>query len=196
MSLDLGIYRSNEEVYFSWYLDDLVKYGYVSWYKYESKTFKLLDEAKSTWDKKLKTKVVATELHLFQDMCYTPDFEICFTEKALGVFCNGKPAIKRPYFIGVVEDEITNEYTTFIDVKGNAGSIYGIKSSSVVTFPYIQKIAWDKLRIYFQKIVPQKLFNDTFTPSRYLYTDAGGQFRKSKTMKNIVNIKDYVKSFH
>lgn len=190
MSLEKGIYRSNEEVYFSWYLDELIKYGYVSWYKYESRKFKLLDEVKGTWDRKLKNgKVVATELHLLQDVEYTPDFEICFTEKALGIFCTGIPSRNRPYFVGVEVDPILNEYIVLVDVKGKSF----INATSSISFSFTQKLMWDKLKIYVQKVVPQSLFNKTFTPSRYLYTDGGGAFRNSKTMKNVVNIKDYVK---
>lgn len=186
MSLEKGIYRSSEEVYFSWYLDELVEHGYVSWYKYESKKFKLLDEAKSVWYKKVRANVVATQLHLLQDIEYTPDFEICFTEKALGIFCNGTPSKTITAFIGAIEDEITGEYIAFIDVKGANGH-------SGTSFTFVQKIAWDKLRIYFQKIIPFKLFNKTFTPKRYLYTDGGNQLRASKNMKKVISIEEYIK---
>ena len=193
MNIDLGIYRSKEELYFSWYLDELIENGYVSWYRYESKTFTLLEEAKSTWDRKLKSgKVIATLLHIAQDVEYTPDFEISFTEKALGVFCNGIPSYTRPYFMGMLEDEILGHYIAFIDVKGSAF----INSSSSISFSFTQKLMWHRYMIYVQKVIPQNLFNKTFTPKRYLLTDGGKAIRNSKGMKYVISIEEFIEKIN
>ena len=47
-------------------------------------------------------------------------------------------------------------------------------------FSINQKWMYSEHGIYIQKVIPQKLFADTFTPKRYLMTDGGGQARKIK----------------
>lgn len=194
MELDLLNYKSVEELQFSWFLDDLKHCGYVSSYNYEPTTFKLFESIKTKWQKVNSKGFKDVDAHLTAEMNYTPDFFITFTEKAFGVFCNGLPCKKRPYFLHCNIDPITNTATCVVDVKGSARNGQNTRNFSQFSFPLKQKILLDKFDIYAQKVIPEKLFKDTFIPSRLFYTDGGTMLRKLTKYKNSKNIMEYVKT--
>ena len=68
-----------------------------------------------------------------------------------------------------------NDYFSYIDVKGLFD-----RNKSNSTFSIIQKVLFSEKGIYAQKIVPEKLFERTFTPKKYLKTDKSGKPRKIK----------------
>jgi hypothetical protein len=175
-------YRSDEEIYMSWWLDELVEAGYVKYYKYEERTLVLMDEVKMPWTEIKKKGNKKREHHLFAQSTYTPDFEITWTPKAFGIFCNGVASNKRPYFMGA--DFYDDCADCLIDVKGDHAMGVGRGNFSQFSFPYKQKMAWMNLKIYVQKIVPIKLFRETFVPKRYFLTDGGGQKRKLTSLTN------------
>jgi len=183
-----GKYRSWEELYLSWWLDELIQAGYVESYSYEKRKLILMNEVKVPWFEQKKTGVKEKEHHLFAESTYTPDFEINWTPKAAGVFINGRSCNKRPYFMGAEFDGITA--TCLIDVKGDHAMGASRGNFSQFSFPYKQKMAWQNLKIYVQKIVPIKLFRDTFIPQRYFMTDGGKQTR---TLTSLTNPKSKVK---
>lgn len=191
--MELGIYRSKEEIYFSWWLEELKREGYIKEYKYESRTLTLMNDVKLPWTKQLKTKNKVEEHHLFSKTTYTPDFEIIWTEKAFGIFCDGIPTAKRPYFMATDHDNLMNEGISLIDVKGDHSAGASRGNFSQYSFPYKQKMAWMTLKIYVQKVVPTKLFNDTFVPKRYFKTDVSGKPRKMTKIKNIKTLQEFVK---
>ena len=176
------IYRSDEEIYMSWWLDELVKEGFVESYSYENRTLILMSEVKASWREQMKTGVKEKKHHLFAESTYTPDFEIRWAKKAMGIFTNGGPCNKRPYFMGVDYD-VTGA-SCLIDVKGDHAMGVGKKNFSQFSFPYKQKMAWLNLGIYVQKVVPIKLFRETFVPQRYFMTDGGKQARKLTSLTN------------
>ena len=55
--------------------------------------------------------------------------------------------------------------TFYIDVKGEFA---GRTNSTQYTFPIKQKWMYDKYQIYVNKIVPSKLFKQTFEPAKLL----------------------------
>jgi hypothetical protein len=166
----------------SWWLDELVEAGYVRGYKYEERTLVLMNEVKIPWFEQKKTGIKQREHHLFTRSTYTPDFEINWTKKAYGVFCNGVASNKRPYFMGA--DHHIDGADCLIDVKGDHAMGASRGNFSQFSFPYKQKMAWMNLKIYVQKIVPIKLFRETFVPQRYFLTDGGGQKRKLTSLTN------------
>lgn len=182
--MEFGDYRSKEEVYFSWWLDELKREGYVKEYRYESRTLTLMNEVKLPWTKQMKTKNKVEEHHLFSATTYTPDFEIIWTEKAFGVFCDGVPCVERPYFMATDHNNLLTEGITLVDVKGDHSAGASRGNFSQYSFPYKQKMAWMTLGLYVQKVVPVKLFRETFVPKRYFMTDGGGQARKLTSLTN------------
>lgn len=178
------IYRSNEEIYFSWWLDELKEAGYVESYAYENRKLVLMNEVKIPWFEQKKTGVKEREHHLFSETTYTPDFEITWDKKALGIFCSGAPGNKRPFFMGADCSLVADHAISIVDVKGDHSQGASRGNFSQYSFPYKQKMAWENLRIYVQKVVPIKLFRETFVPQRYFMTDGGKQERKLTSLTN------------
>ncbi len=69
---DLDVYakrsdfRSDDEVYFAWFLDELKQEGYVRKWTYEEEVFDLVDSHKVPWKRKMRTKVKNEEFTLIQ----------------------------------------------------------------------------------------------------------------------------------
>lgn len=189
----LGPYPSWEELYFSWFLDDLKKYGYVSKVEYQPAPKVIFPQTNIGWTQKMKTKDVRKTHNIFSEITYTTDFKIFWTEKALGLFVNdGTPCINRPYFMGLDIDDFLQEYTTEVDVKGNHSLGQSKKNFSQYSFPFKQKMCFSYLGIYVQKVIPQKLFADTFVPERYFFTDSGIPWRKLTGIKKPLTLSEYV----
>jgi len=180
----LGPYPSWEELYFSWFLDDLVEEGYLSEYEYQPTAKTIFPEMNIAWVQKMKTKEVYRKHSIFSKLTYTTDFKMFWTKKAMGLFVNdGTPCINRPYFMGLDSDEMTGERTTEVDVKGDHSLGQSKKNFSQYSFPFKQKMCFTYLGIYVQKVVPIKLFDKTFVPTRYRLTDTGKPGRKLSKIK-------------
>jgi len=53
------------------------------------------------------------------------------------------------------------------------------------------KWVWDKYGVFVNIIIPEKHFDKTFTPKRFLTTDKSGKPRKIK-YKNIKSLKQFI----
>jgi hypothetical protein len=176
-------YRSDEEIYMSWWLDELIEAGYVKSYSYESRKLILMKEVKVPWLEAKKNIAKERLHHLFSETTYTPDFEIIWEDKAVGVFINGAwPIKRRSYFMGATFN--VDGIDCLIDVKGDHAMGASRGNFSQFSFPYKQKMAYHNLGLYVQKIVPIKLFRETFIPQRYFMTDGGKQPRKLTSLTN------------
>ena len=159
------MFRSKEEIYTDWYLNELMDKGYVSKFEYEAYTFTLTEPVVKiiTEVKQLKnsTKEVLKRKTLLHGCSYTPDFRI--------------------EFIKIPDCLINNLFITdniwWIDVKG---SFNGLHNTSAATFPLASKFLYDKHNILVQKFVPGIEFAKTFTPERFLSTDKETKERKIK----------------
>jgi len=175
-------YDSPEEAYTSWYLDELVDKGYVIKYKHQPESYTLFAKRTYQYSKQLKTKVKIMDSTLLQEHVYTPDFEVIWRK----YLSNKNPFIKdienvkldkiAPLWSAEVWSERSDAFCT---VK----SVWEVKplfdrNNMTRLFTINQKWMYDKYGIYVQKIIPQKLFRDTFTPKKYLLTDRGKQKRK------------------
>jgi hypothetical protein len=162
-------FKSNEEMYFSWWLEELEEAGYIESWTYEPETFVLSTAIKIPWHKQLKTKTKEQSLTLMQPSSYTPDFEIKWNDNAKGVFYmthSGTYKV-RPYII-------QTGTRCLVDVKGTFSRMNQI---SVHTFPDRQKWLYQNTGNFVQKVVPLRkktgLFVKTFTPRKFLKTPTG-----------------------
>jgi hypothetical protein len=119
------------------------------------------------WWKQLKTKDKEMESTFLREHSYTPDFVIKW-DKCSEHKLWSSVGLSRPFHAD------SQDYS-FIDTKGG----YDAQNMTRL-FRINQKWIWDKLGIYVQEIVPQKLFKETFTPERYLMTDKMVQKRVIK----------------
>jgi hypothetical protein len=72
---------------------------------------------------------------------------------------------------------IAQRKTNFSVIDVN-GTFAGPHNNSAVTFTLYQKWVYQKYNIYVQKIIPDNLFKESFTPIKYLLTDKSGRARK------------------
>lgn len=192
------------ELYFEWWLSELINAGYIKYFERESETFRVASESKYGRIKRFKVKPNEIEqFNLFQKIEYTYDYRIVWNINSAeylffelvdesNVFQFGKPLF--------IAHRIDNEITSYVDVKPtNSVSRMGGKVSSAISFPYKQRMLWESRRIYINKVVPipmagtgfnSALFIKSFVPKRYLLTDGGKQARKIKWP--IVSLKQYV----
>ncbi|HPS30187.1 MAG TPA: hypothetical protein PLZ43_08025 [bacterium] len=151
-------FKSDEELYFSWWLDELKEKGIVFRWYYENKEFILADKA--FFDSKT----------LLQEHGYTPDFTICWTPDY------------RPARIPIkLSDRLA--LVSLVDVKGGYSNNF-----NDMRFPLNQKWMYQKFGLYVNKIIPVSgfrinskkekvlkkcLFSETFTPKKYMLTPTG-----------------------
>jgi len=179
-------FDSNEEIYFSWYLDELLKSGFIRKWKLHPITFELSDKKTYAWNEQLKTKVKIKEQTLFQPHNYTPDFLIEWTEKARSLFFNSTEDRANLKNVPFISQKLANEHgdeveTTIIDIKPTFD-----QNNMTRLFSINQKWVYDKLGVYVQKIIPlsskkpkvKGLFEKTFVPTKYLLTDKSKKARK------------------
>ena len=160
-------FLNDEELYFSYYLDELKQSGIVIDYQYEEETFELAPDQKFTYTKttQLKTKVKTENItkSFLKPITYTPDFAITFS-KNMGLFCDTTMTKGMPMFnIGMDIDG--NPTKSYVDIKG---LFAGKTNSTQYTFPIKQKWMYDKFMIKVDKIVPFRLFEQTFTPKKVI----------------------------
>jgi len=176
------MFRSNEEWWFSWWLDELLDAGYVEDWEYESEVFTLSDPYRMPWEKKLKTKTKPMEHKLLEKCTYTPDFKIIWDESARGIFYHNigdefDDPKELPHFFA-------QENITHIEIKPNH-DFQNKTQQAVIKMKWLMQIGvWCQLVIPSPKVTKGKvshknaLFYNTFLPERYLYTDKSGQLRK------------------
>lgn len=178
------IFDSKEELYFSWYLDELKDAGYIEKYESQPESYVLSAPLFYEYDKHLKTKTKTIVKKLMQEHIYTADFKIVWSEKARNIFFNTEA------------NRVDLTKAPFIAADGNAVSIVEIKplfdqNNMTRLFTINQKWLCQRHGIYAQKIIVDKkngkgLFAETFTPIRYLLTDKSLKPRKLKYTPKIL----------
>lgn len=160
---------SKEELYFSWWLEELVENNFVEQFT-KASSYTLFKGITNTYFKKLVTKSKVVEETLLQNHVYTPDFEIHWTDNA------------KDLFFSLQGEKIIAPFIANVNIFRKAESIVECKPSydfKNMTRLSVINIKWmaDKYGIIVNKIQVEKLFKNTFTPKRYLLTDKGNQNR-------------------
>lgn len=169
-------YDSKEELYFSWYLDELVEAGYVARYEPQPESFLLADTVIYEYEKHLKTKTKTLFKTLLREHIYSPDFRVVWHKKVKGVFYDSiygqVNLLSVPFFT-------VNSNISYIEIKP-AFSLH----NSQREFSINQKWMFQKHGFYVQKIIiankGNNLFAKTFTPAKYLYTEKTKKLKKLK----------------
>lgn len=167
-------YDSDEERWFTWWLEELKLNGYIDSWKYHPKPFPLSEKIVIHWEKQLKTKTKAMIKTMLQEHNYQADFLVRWTDKAKGIFFASslkENVLAYPFVVDYIENG--DYYRTIIDVKG----IFN-QNDAWRRFSIDQKWVWQRYSIYVQKAIPKKLFQETFTPIRFLQTDKSKKARK------------------
>ena len=168
---------SLQEVYFEWWLEELIKYGYIESYK-RSERYKLIDNVfvpKLQFKpiKKEPQRYLLIEREFLKSWTYEPDYDIFWTEKSFNFLFQDIDFLYPLEFKTLFKAKWDNgKWLSVIDIKPKA--FRGGAMSSSVKFPLIQKMMYSKHNVYVHKISPLDkggLFDQTFTPERYLLQD-------------------------
>lgn len=168
-------FDSDQENYFSWYLDELKERGILLNWSYHPKSFSLSDRIVHVYDNILKTKTVSKDSTIINPHSYQADFLLNWNpryRKILYSDFTDRVQLRSVLFISNKDRDFS-----VIDVKG---SFAGPHNNSAVTFPLNQKWTFQKYGIYVQKIIPEHLFKNSFVPKKYLFTNVSGKPRKIK----------------
>lgn len=177
-------FDSNEEKYMDWYLETLLNNGYIDTYKFHYKSYSLSNKVTYSWTKPMKRvqdkQMETTVLHPHS---YTPDVHIWWNETAKNLFFQN------------IEENEENEKLTSLFFAINNVSIWEIKGDfdfKNMTRLATLNIKWvmKEYNEYIQIVTPNKVFNATFTPERYLLTDKSFIPRKLK-YKNVRTIREF-----
>lgn len=181
---------SNEELFFSWYLSELCDYGYVLDVIPQPEPFKMQDGLCHTYVKEMKTKNKILEETIIKPSVYTCDFYIKWSEKALNKFITtldtDQKIMKGQGHTLMIAKQTENGLHTYVEVKPSFDQNNMTRLARVNA-----KWVWDKYNEYVNLIIPEKHFQKTFTPERYLLTT------KSKTKRKLkyepITLNEYLK---
>jgi hypothetical protein len=180
-------FDSDEERYFSWYLNELTEHGVIREWEYHPKKFLLSDRIVHVYEKQLKTKSIIKDSVILNNHEYQADFLIRWNPAWFGkVYMSLTSKLHVRDFVFIAS---TDRHFTVVDVKG---AFAGPHNNSAISFPLDQKWVYQRYNIYVQKVIPKKLFAESFTPNRYLLTDKSGEPRKLDY--KIISITQYLNS--
>lgn len=177
---------SNLERHFSWWCDELVKAGILIKYSRGREYIINNKELKINWkeEKELKTKIKIKDVNktLINKKVYTNDFDLFWnfnetSNKFYTLLYNN--IISEPHtkpFISqvLVQEGFNRNLTSVVEIKPHAFDGFNMTR----LFKTNQAIMWEKYEIYVNQIDSIKLFEATFTPQKYFFTDTGRALRK------------------
>lgn len=175
---------SDEEIHFMWWMEELIKAGYIIEYKFEPCIVELSNKKEINILKRRKEK----KSFLLHPHIYTPDFGIKWNEKAINIFITDINSTdfntNSPFYAEL--DEFYKLYKSFIEIK----PIFD-QNNMTRAFIINQKWIYEKYKKYINLIECSWLFAKTFTPKKYLFTDISGNPRKIKfkirTLEEYIN---------
>lgn len=166
-------FDSDEEMYFSWYLDELVEAGYVESYHKIRVGYVLSEKLVNQYVKPMKrVENKKKDQTIINGHEYTPDFVIRWAKKALGVFAqrlgDGDKHIA-PFMVQGYYDKSVVEIKADFDMNN---------MTRLVTLNIKWVLQRYNLIISLTKV--PSIFRKTFTPKKYLVTNKTGKPRKIK----------------
>lgn len=185
-------FDSNEEMYFKWFLDELLTYECIRGYKYHPKPFILSQSLYFDVQNQKRPESKPRQISIMQGHQYQADFVIYWTNKLkniiwaplAGSFYENPKSF--PFLANFNKEN--SVYYTVVDVKG---SFSGPHNNSAISFPLNQKWVWSKYSILVQKVVTHPrvtkkgdivpsnaLFSKFFVPEKFIYTNKSGEKRK------------------
>lgn len=195
-------FGSDEEQYFSWYLEDLRGAGFIKRWEHDVESFILSDKIHYIGTEYMKTKRKTSKRVLMDGHHYTPDFRIIWNKKAENIFyknldCPESDIKKQPPFKAQyrnIDGELKVVSTVEIKPKN-----HDYQNMERVVKHNI-KWVYQNFQIYVQLVYPRGtskdksfLFKDTFTPKKF-YTTRTGAVRK-QVSHTFINIDEYLKKF-
>lgn len=196
-----SIEKNSYEIYFEWWLEVLKQNGLVVNYEYQPEAFILKRVVPIFYEHKYAKKdPLFKDFNLFQPITYTTDYKVVFDvalwNKLYGIFFKddhkmlsddsqktGNVYQNTLFYASekgiIFEDNSASikHVEMYFDVKPPSKAVqFSGKLGSSRDFKFNQRMVYDIHGIYVNKVVPigtsTSLYAKTFTPNRYLYTDA------------------------
>lgn len=198
-------FESDEEMFMSWYFEELKEIGAVTEIVLQPKSFKLSSEILHTWIKPMK-KVAdkISEEIIMSSHLYTADVLVYWDPAFLGTIITSLDTTDK---ITTSPSNLTKFFVNK-DKEGRFFSVVEIKpifdqNNMTRAAKINQKWVWDKYGIYVQFAIPDKIFKNTFTPVKY---DTHKRYKRDNSKKKIkkgdtmlkykrVALKDYIDRF-
>lgn len=197
-------YDSDEEMYFRWYLDELVSAEIVLRYAYQPASILLTKKVNGLSmvnkpTKKDPDRLVEKRSLFLNPHVYTPDYIVVWSPLAVkyGLVSALGVEMQDSLQVDLSDKEApfrANKYGSsclysVIDIKG---AFARATNSTAITFPLNQKWVFDKYGLYVQKIIPNDtkgncLFAKTFTPKRFLIQNKTSKPRKIHFKVKLIN---------
>ena len=187
----LGLtYESFCELSCIYFAEELMKLGYVRSIK-RSCSFVLCDSVTSTYAEQLKRGSKHVTQTISNGVTYTPDFDIYFTPKALGLFCwelysqtkwDKNLLVARRF----LDDNNNVLYVATVEVKPDF-------SRNSTTPKSVQSMKWlyQRQGVFVNLFRPNRIFEGLFVPDKYRLTERGTpRLLKFKAK----NLQEYIKS--
>jgi hypothetical protein len=178
-------YRSDEEKYFSWWLDELQELELIKGYDYENKEWSLSPPITIFHEKHLKTKIKTEERSILKSHSYGCDFTIYPLSESFGrIFAMMDVPVKvvLPYLYG-------SHHNIYVEIK----PIFD-KNNMTREFAINRKWVYEKYGDFVNLVkignTKNSFFSKTFTPRRFLLTDKTNKPRSLKYTP--VMIEDYL----
>lgn len=188
-------YDSKEEIYMTWWLQELKDRGYIKEYEYQPLAFPLSDTVEHRWVEVLKTKCKAKTCTMLREHSYTADFRVEWTRLAEGPFI--APPEKKWTSAPIYASRLLLSY---LDVK----PAFQCHEARSAIFAVNQKWVFQKFNTYIQPIVvvpngrglpTDALFSNTFIPKRFLWTDKGKAPRRIPWAAAECDLESYISNW-
>jgi hypothetical protein len=175
--------ESEEELHFLEYIKELNYFNLIKDIS-RGESIELIPEVSVIIPYKDKKGILKSRTKkILNKKSYTPDYVIVFNRQS--IYFDKILIDIFPIINNVSDNGRPNGYKVYIDVKGS----YNQHNSSNTIFSIVQKLLYNKRNIYCYKIVPQELFEKTFTPMAYVKTKTG----KDRKLKwNVKTVTQYL----
>ena len=181
--------KGQTEQYIQWYFEELQARGFIESINLSPEPIVINDPIDICVGRK------------FERTQYTPDMfivwspSITFGRISLWINCIGDDSIiKQPFVARPMLIDGIYWYCSFIEVKPDVAIMNAQHATSMLTFPYRQKLVYLQTGIYVQLVKPIQLFKATFTPQRYMKTDKTMRDRKlhhfARTFEDYMRLTD------
>lgn len=175
MGMYLGLeYESFCELSLLYFAEELKKEGYISRVE-RSPSYMLCDPVQSTHAVHLKRGSKQETQTVMQGVSYTPDFDIYFTSKAIGVFCwvlgSGGKWDKNLLVAQYIHRNHVNggtEIRACCEVKPDFS-----RNSTTPKSMLTMKWLYQKQGVFVNLFRPNRVFEGLFVPDKYRLTERG-----------------------
>lgn len=195
---------SDEEKYIEWWLEELKEKNLVLEIIRQPNGFILSEAATINYTEALKTKCKEKSRNILQPHAYTPDFKVLWNWSILKNYddlVDLLESINNPKPMFFAHTNSNSGVYSYIEVK----PIFD-QNNMTREFKINQKWVWEKYKIYINLSIPTVLFENTFSPQRYIedqiykrdYRKKGKLIARkgdSKIKHKVITINQYMRKF-